>query len=106
MNGITTMLGVNSQAKKCCILMSNMTFAQLSKLLGKTPDAKLVFKSTSTNWSGCDDIDSACEKMKLNPTGRKLKYSERLYGADSDHGHMRDWVFMYNEIWEVEELNG
>jgi len=105
MNGVNTMLGVNSRTRKCCILMTNLTFMELSKLLGKIPDARLIFETTSTNWSGCDDIAAACKKMKLSPTGRKLKYSETLRGSDYDHGSRHEWVFAYNEIWEVFHLS-
>jgi len=102
MNGVNKMLGVNSQMKKCCIILSNMTFDEISAFLSRFPTAELIVRHDSTNWGGSDDISRACKHMRLALTGRKMKYKGKTHGSDSDHGRSNNWEFEYDEIWEVE----
>ena len=101
MKNVNIMLGVNTKTHKCCVILSNMTFGEISRLIAEFPEADLILKHNSTNWSGCDDISRACKVKAVKPTGNVLKRNNKIYGVDYDHGHKNDWTFEYDEIWET-----
>lgn len=96
-----TMLGVDLDRKKCCVLKCLLSFNDLINDELEASD----FTHESTNWCGCDDIERTLKLRNYKPTGcyRISKHPIIFNGHDSDMGNFHSWSFCVNEIWELEE---
>ena len=110
-----------------------MTTKQTDKLrymyLGKTPNNKVIilesdlspeqivtrnelgvlvkesFTYYTTNWGGCDDINTVCRFKKIKTTNAiMLNEPFIFYGSDYDWGHEYDWSVVVDEIDTVQNI--
>ena len=94
--GVNT--GEDSHSAKCCILISEYAFDELPESIDPA-----MFKHTSTNWCGCDDLKRTLEISEVELTGRKrvLRTPIVFTGTDYDWGKTYPWTFQVDELYEV-----
>lgn len=93
-------LGVNDYGM-CCLLETFLSFDQLCK--NSEDISSNDFSHSSTNWSGCDNIQRTLNIRHLTLNNKIIKLSKKIffYGKDYDHGHEYDWKFGISYIYDI-----
>lgn len=78
-------LGVNTKTNRCCVIETD----------------GIVSHMHATNWNGSDEVERTLRLMNYKVTGLKTAYNGEYHGSDYDMGHTYDFIFHFNELWEV-----
>lgn len=91
---------------KCCVLESLADFDQLCANSNDLSSDDFIH--SSTNWSGCDDIERTLRIKGLQLTKRLIELPQPLFfsGEDHDWGLDYSWLFGVLYIYETEKKEG
>ena len=93
-----TTIAIGIKGKNCCIIKSNVNFAELAENFDKY---KVEYSATS--YGGYDTISRTLKLHHLKLTGRKFFKNAIAKGFDYDQDCKYLWAFPFNIVAEVEE---
>ena len=90
---------------RCCVLKSLADFDQLCANANDIVSDDFVH--SSTNWSGCDEVQRTLRIKGLELNKRILKLPKPIIfcGRDYDMGHTYPWSFKVLYIYETNQVN-